>query len=75
MFKLSVDGHLKINDPKEIELASGSSIKLIISLEDGAGKSSQIAGDINIANSLLLKSQFLGGDWYNFFLVGRLLRL
>ena len=65
MFKLSVDGHLKINDPKEIELASGSSIKLIISLEDGAGKSSQIAGDINIANSLLLKSQFLGGDWYN----------
>ena len=65
MFKLSVDGHLKINDPNEIELASGSSIKLIISLEDGAGKSSQIAGEINIANLLLLKSQFLGGGWYS----------
>ena len=65
MFKLSVDGHLKVNDPKEFELASGSSINLIISLDDGAGKSSQILGEINVANLLLLGSQFLGGDWYS----------
>ena len=46
--KLSKDGKLCVQDPDDIDLASGQTIRLLIRLEDGRGKHSFIQGVLDL---------------------------
>ena len=65
LFNFQENGDLRISDPDEISIMSGSSINLIISLQDTGGKSSQIEGSVIFAPEFVLNSEFLGNGWYD----------
>jgi len=64
MFALSISGELSLTDPTEILQAAGSSIRLLISLGDGRGRSSTIEGIVSIAPRLILESKNLDNGWF-----------
>ena len=64
MFALSISGELSLTDPIEILQAAGSSIRLLISLGDGRGRSSTIEGIVSIAPRLILESKNLENGWF-----------
>ena len=58
------NGSIVILDPEEIIDLAGTSLSLIISLDDQKGKASSVNGLIRIADKYILESASLGDGWF-----------
>ena len=58
------NGSIVILDPEEIIDLAGTSLSLIISLDDQKGKASSVSGLIRIADKYILESAPLGDGWF-----------
>jgi len=62
---LSKEGVLFIQDPDEIHLSAGTSLRIIILLSDPGGKTSLSEGILQIRPKFVLNSQKVNAHWYN----------
>jgi hypothetical protein len=64
-FRLSNKGKLCINDVDDIKLVAGQALRLLVRLDDGRGKYSEIEGFIEIPELTPLNSTALLASWYD----------
>ncbi len=64
-FKLSESGKLCVEDADDLIPVAGQSIRLVVRLDDGRGKYSEVEGIIEIAESTPMQASQVADSWYD----------